>query len=138
MNAQEALLKLPATIRQTELDLWKHKQALDAAKLRAKLRAADVALAVADAKDEAGKPRFSNADKRDAATQAHLQNDAEHKALLRQVDEEAATCVRIEAALAYHRDTQRNARVLLLARSPPELLFEPEDLGVGQAGQGGP
>lgn len=138
LNAQDALLQLPGQIRKMELDLWKNKQQLDAARMRAKMRAADVAFAVADAKGEDGKPKFSNADKREAATQARLEADPEHRAILRELDEQAAVVVRIEAALGYLRDTQRNARVLLLARSPTELVFPAEDLGVTPAPAGGP
>lgn len=133
INAQEALQQLPAAIRKTELDLWACTQRLDTARMRLKMREADISLKVAGMLGEDGKKKYTNQDQRDAAVSGHLANDAEHAAMSKALLEDQAIKARIEAALQYQKDVQRNARVLILARTPSDLVFDTnEDLGVIQ------
>lgn len=125
MNARDALQKSPEIIRKTELDLWAHKEKREAALLKVKLREADVALAVAEAWRNEG--RKSNEAERDGETRRRLQHDAPYNDARREAEEEKAICARIEAALEFHRNRQRNARALALSASPLDLVFEGDE-----------
>lgn len=124
MNVQDALTRLPNQIRENEARLWGVREQVELLSARVKSIEAAVSYRVADAKDEAGKPRFSNAEKREAATREALDRDAEYAAAQRGLRDERRAAASIEGALAYYRDVQRNARVLVLARSPFELAFD--------------
>lgn len=130
MNAEEALLKMPAKIREFENDLFKQKQALDGMRLRLKLREADVALHVAQIPDpvDPKKKLHTNADARDNATRGALASDAEALSLKKQLMEQEALISRIQSTVDFCRDQQRNARVLILARAPSALIFEDPEL----------
>lgn len=127
MNAEEALIKLPAEIRRVENETFKRKQDLEGLRLKMRLREADLAQSIAIAMD-GEKKRYPNADSRDAALRAQLEVDNEAKAIKRQLVEEEGLISRMQSTLDYYRDTQRNARVLLLARSPSTLVFEDPEL----------
>lgn len=127
MNLEDALQKLPATIRRTDFDLFKQTQALDGARHRLKLREGDLAAAIA--KENADTKAYPNADARDAELRRRLAIDAEAAALKREVVEAEVMKARITATLDYYRDVQRNARAMALARSPVAAFFDdPEAL----------
>jgi hypothetical protein len=135
MNAEDALQKLPGQIRQLELDLFKHKRGLDGLRLRVRLREADIAEAIVKetlpaAEGEKPKLRYPNADARDVALQRAVQHDPETLAAKRSLLEEELVIARMTAVLDYHRDVQRNARVLVLARSPSTILFDDPEIAL--------
>lgn len=135
MNTEEALLRLPAQIRQVDVDVFKRKQGLEGLRLKLRLREADIVEAIAKemlpaAEGEKPKPRYPNADARSSALERIMQVDEEAKAAKRSIVEEEALVARMLATLDYYRDLQRNARVLVLARSPGTLVFDDPELAL--------
>lgn len=126
MNAEDALRSLPATIRKTENDTFARKQQLEGLRLKLKLREADIGQAIA--KENAETKAYPNADARESELRKRLEHDPEARALKKDVVEEEALIVRMASTLSYYENVQRNARVLLLARSPATIVFEDEEM----------
>jgi hypothetical protein len=124
MTPEEAMVKAPAQIKRVKVEAYEAKNRAERVRFRLKLLEADIAGRIASALTEDGKPAFRNAEARDAAVRRHLQDNAEAAALRREVADEEALAMRIQAHGDYLEDVQRNARVLLLSRSPANLVFE--------------
>jgi hypothetical protein len=129
LTIDAALRGGPELVRKTEMDLWEAKKKRDLARLRAKMRESDIALYVAQERTADGtKKKYSNADEREGAARTILQTDAAYNDAMREVDELEVLVARIEAALGFHVNVQRNARILALARSPFDLAFDTAEL----------
>lgn len=124
MNPEEALTKAPAQIRRAELEVYDAKARMDKSRFRLRLIEADVARDVANATGQDGKALHRNETAREAAARRALESNADAAALRRHIVEEEALVARIQAHVEFLRDCQRNARVLLMARSPLNILFE--------------
>lgn len=125
-SPEDVLTKYPAEIRRVENEVFKRKQDLEGLRLKLRLREADLTQAIA--KENAETKAYPNADARDSELRKRMEADGEAKAAKRNVVEEEALINRMQSTLDYYRDVQRNARVLLLARSPGTLVFEDPEL----------
>lgn len=127
-NAEDILRRTPAIIRQLDLDLFKHKRGLDGLRLRLRLREADVGQQIA--KENAETKAYPNADARSDELRKRVEHDAEARAVKKEIVDEEAVVARMVAVIDYHRDAQRNARVLVLARSPATILFDDPEIAL--------
>lgn len=122
-TVQDVLLASPGVIRDATLELFKHKDRVEAAVMRARLRETDVALAVARTTVEGGKKAFSNESERDGETRKRLAADEAYNDARRDADEERAICQRIEAALGYHKNRFRSALAISTSTGNLDLDF---------------
>lgn len=120
MNPEEALLKAPAAIRKAQGELWDAKQRAERARFALRMKEADALAGVRAALEG----KRSSADDREAMAQAKLTGDPEAAALRRQIGDDEALAHRIGLHVDYLEATQKNARTLLLSRSPANLVFE--------------
>lgn len=123
LNPEDALVRLPAQIRQATTDLWLKSRDIEGFRLKLKVRESEIAYGIATA-EEGGKKKYPNADAREAPFQRALEGDAEVGRLRALLVQEERVEVNIKASLEYYRAVQQNARILLLARSPGALIFD--------------
>jgi cell fate (sporulation/competence/biofilm development) regulator YmcA (YheA/YmcA/DUF963 family) len=121
MNVQDALTKLPATIRATENELFDRKQEIEGYRHRLKMREADVALLIA--KENAETKAYPNADARESELRRRLDTDPAAVELRRKLVEVEALQQRIGSTLTFYENTQRNARALCARPDPLGLIF---------------
>lgn len=134
MKPEEALTELPYRILRARRELWETRQTLERIDLEAKdieaRIAVDVAQELGPADKDTGKakPRFSNQDARDSETRIRLRDHAGATDLRLRREASRLRAEVIESHIEAWTNVQRNARVLMLARSPFDAVFDVGDL----------
>jgi hypothetical protein len=129
MTPHQILSEAPARIRKAEQDLFEGRAAIDRIRLELKTLEAHAMQRVASATGADGKKAYPNAEAREAAVNDALRQDPGAADLRRQLDERMALNARVQAFADYWRDLQRNARVLLMARTPLDVILDTTDVG---------
>ncbi len=125
MNVGDVLRSTPATVRRIEGEVWTEKEKLSRMKVRERFMESDAFMDVS-ALEIGGKKVYGNESARESASRLKLKNDPAYQALQAEMREQELLISRMMHTLDYHRDIQRNARILALAsvRTPLDIVLD--------------